>query len=137
MGRPNKGARAYHMVKFHPDVLRRLAERAAAAGVSSLSQFGADVLALHVGMPEHVRELNQTSMDIDTSTDTQTRKADEVQGDAYGRLMIRPPREVTERLVGQALGRPISPYIADILTTHVGMPELVRNRTEEVLPLAI
>lgn len=131
MARPSKGARAYHMVKLHPEVLSRLAEKTAEAGVSSVSQYGADVLALYVGMPEHVRELNQTAIA------TRTRKAESVQGDVYGRIMVRPHVEVSDRLAHQATG-PLVAFIADILTVHVGMPKLVRTRNvAEVLPLAM
>ena len=131
MARPSKGDRAYHMVKFHPAVLQRLVDKATDAGVSSVSQYGADVLAAHVGMPEHVRELNQTPISA-------ARKIDPLHGDTRGRCMIRPHREVSERLIRQAPDHKVSPYIADILAVHVGLHEyasLIDH--EEVLPLAM
>ncbi|WP_204815292.1 hypothetical protein [Mycobacterium riyadhense] len=132
MARPSKGDRTYHMVRFHPVVLQRLVEMAGTAGASSVSQYGADVLALYADLPEHVRELNQARI-VPAS-----RKVDTIHGDAYGRLMIRPHREVSERLASQAGGQ-VTAHIADILAVHVGLPEYARpdSRVEEVLPLAI
>ncbi len=129
MARPSKGDRAYHMVRFHPDVLQRLVEKAADSGASSVSQYGADVLALYAGLPEHVRELNQTVLPT-------ARRVDVIQGDAYGRIMIRPHREVSERLASQTDGQ-VAAYIADVLATHVGLSGHARKSHEEVLPLAI
>jgi hypothetical protein len=130
MGRPSKGDRAYHMVRFHPVVLQRLVEKAADSGASSVSQYGADVLALYAGLPEHVRELNQTVLPTTRMVD------DAIQGDAYGRIMIRPHREVSERLASQT-DQTVAAYIADVLAAHVGLPEHARRSPEEVLPLAI
>ncbi|MCV7070700.1 hypothetical protein H7H73_09845, partial [Mycobacterium rufum] len=42
-----------------PEVSRKLDELVAKSAVSSVSQYVADVLALHVGLPEHVRELDR------------------------------------------------------------------------------
>ena len=39
------------LVKTHPQVIQRLVEKVAEAGVSSVSQYVADVLAIHVGLP--------------------------------------------------------------------------------------
>lgn len=131
MARPSKGDRAYHMVRFHPVVLQRLVETAAESGASSVSQYGADVLALYVGLPEHVRELNQEPM-VPTA-----RKVDAIQGDAHGRIMIRPHREVSERLASQTGGQ-VSAYIADVLAAHVGLAGHTHKIShEEGLPLAI
>lgn len=131
MARPSKGDRTYHMVKFHPVVLQRLAEKAADAGASSISQYGADVLAIYVGLPQHVRELNQSPIIVG-------RKIDVIRGDTRGRIMIRPHRQVSERLASQTGGQ-VAPHIADILAVHVGLPEYAstNNRIEEVLPLAM
>lgn len=132
MARPSKGDRAAHMVKTHPAVTQRLVEKAADAGASSVSQYIADVLALHVGLPEHVRELDQSPISA-------TRKVESLRGDAHARIMIRPHRAVSERLGKQAPDRKVAPHIADILAVHVGLPEHSRtnNRMEEVLPLAM
>lgn len=137
MARPSKGDRAAHMVKIHPAVTQRLVERAEGAGSSSVSQYIADVLALYVGMPEHVRELNQTAI-------VAPRKLDALRGDSRDRIMIRPYREVSERIAHQASQKcsgpgQVAPHIADILAVHVGLPQYARNhnRIEEALPLAM
>lgn len=137
MARPSKGDRGAHMVKNHPAVTQRLIAKAEEAGSSSVSQYIADVLALYVGLPEHVRELNQLPMSA-------RRKLD-LRGDARdNRIMTRPHREVSDRLARHASqhGSPrgqVAPYIADILAIHVGLPEYVRtiDHAEEVLPLAM
>ena len=46
MARPSKGDRGAHMVKTHEDVARLLVDRVAASGVSSVSQYVADLLAI-------------------------------------------------------------------------------------------
>ncbi|ETA90029.1 hypothetical protein O983_26190 [Mycobacterium avium 09-5983] len=138
MAPPSKGDRGAHMVKNHPAVTQRLIAMAEEAGSSSMSQYIADVLALYVGLPEHVRELNQLPIGA-------TRKLDGLRGDSRdNRIMTRPHREVSERLAQQAAqhGPPrgqVAPYIADILALHVGLPEYVRtiDCVEEVLPLAM
>lgn len=120
------------MVKTHPDVTARLVEKVGQAGVSSVSQYVADVLALHVDLPEHVRELNQIPL-----TAAGARRIDPLRGD---RIMIRPHHEVSERLAGKAVAAGFppdrwSPYIADVLALHVGLPQHVRGLREEVLLL--
>ncbi|MCH9728965.1 MAG: hypothetical protein K0U84_04670 [Actinomycetia bacterium] len=133
MARPSKGDRAAHMVKVHPAVIPRLVEKAAAAGSSSVTQYVADVLALHARLPQHVRELNsQSALNV-------PRPLQSLRGDVYGRIMVRPHREVSECLTAQAPGHKAPPHIADILSVHVGLPEHARNLNhgEEVLPLAM
>ncbi|MCV7080130.1 toxin-antitoxin system [Mycolicibacterium insubricum] len=62
-----------------------------------------------------------------------THKGDRVQ------IMTRPPREVYDviRTRATALGIPMGQYVADVLAHHVGMPELMRELGQEVLPLAM
>ena len=62
-----------------------------------------------------------------------------LRGDIYGRIMVRPHREVSEHLAAQAPGHKVPPHIADILSVHVGLPEHARTLTpgEEALPLAM
>lgn len=96
MAPPSKGDRGAHMVKNHPAVTQRLIAMAEEAGSSSMSQYIADVLALYVGLPEHVREFNQLPI-------AATRKLDGLRGDSRdNRIMTRPHREVSERLARQA-----------------------------------
>ncbi len=47
------------MVRTPTPVYAELVKLSAAAGVSCVSQYLADLLALHVGRPDLVRELNQ------------------------------------------------------------------------------
>jgi hypothetical protein len=106
------------MVRARDGLARQLAERVAATGVSSLSQYVADLLAIHVGLPNLVRELNRAAV-----ADTARRAVTLPRGN---RLMIRPDRQVSDRLAHMALeaGYPpgrVSPYIGDVLAEHVGL----------------
>src|SRR5687767_12491756 len=107
------------MVKARDGLARQLADRVAATGVSSLSQYVADLLAIHVGLPNLVRELNRAAV-----ADTAGRAVTPPRGN---RLMIRPERQVSDRLAQMAFeaGHPpgrVSPYIGDVLAEHVGLP---------------
>jgi hypothetical protein len=118
VARPSKGDRAAYMVRARDGLARQLADRVAATGVSSLSQYVADLLAIHVGLPNLVRELNRAAV-ADTA-----RRA--VTPPRANRLMIRPVRQVSDRLAHMALeaGYPpgrVSPYIGDVLAEHVGL----------------
>lgn len=132
-GRPSKGERGAHMVKMHQDVTRRLVRKARRAGASSVSQYTADVLAAHVGLPEYIVELNQTR--IASTSGSRIKKS------LHTSLMVRPHRAVSARLVQLSIesGSPhVSPFIAGVLAAHVGLPEHARTPSkEEVLPLAI
>ncbi|QNI15346.1 toxin-antitoxin system [Mycobacterium kubicae] len=59
MPRPTKGDRKVVMVRPPRIVAERLEQRWRAAGASSLSQYLADLLAVHVGLPELAAELNR------------------------------------------------------------------------------
>jgi hypothetical protein len=59
MPQHNKGERPTHSVRPDREVSERLKQKVAEAGVSSLSQYVADLLALHVGLPHLVRELDK------------------------------------------------------------------------------
>jgi len=54
-------------------------------------------------------------------------------------IMCRPRLPVYEEIRRRAAesGLSMSQYVADLLATHVGMPELVRELDKEVLPLAV
>ena len=59
MPRESKGDRVSgHTIRPPREVSERLKKKVADAGVSSLSQYVADLLAIHVGLPHLVRELN-------------------------------------------------------------------------------
>lgn len=124
------------MVKLHQDVTQRLVRRARKAGATSVSQYTADVLAIHVGLPEYVVELNQTT--IESTSGSRIKKS------PHANLMVRPHQTVSKALAALAedSGLPaghVSPYIADVLAHHVGLPDYARPTVpkEEVLPLAI
>ena len=107
------------MVKTRDGVSPLLVDKVAASGVSSVSQYVADVLAIHVGLPALVCELNQATL----ADQAAARTLGPLCGD---RLMIRPHREVSDRLTRMAAeaGYPpgrVSPYIADVLAEHVGL----------------
>lgn len=97
------------LVKTHPQVIQRLVEKVAEAGVSSVSQYVADVLAIHVGLPQHVRELNQAPL-----TRAGARKIQPLRGD---RIMIPPTTRFHSGSRGgppmpgssRTAGRPTSP----------------------------
>lgn len=56
-------------------------------------------------------------------------------------IISRAPRDVHEAVAAAAAGRgmSISAYVADLLSLHVGRPDLVRelDQEPEVLPLAV
>ncbi|MGB3674842.1 MAG: hypothetical protein WA988_10410 [Candidatus Nanopelagicales bacterium] len=60
-----------------------------------------------------------------------------------GQISTRPPLVVQDviRARSEALGIPMGQYVADVLASHVGMPELMRelgrDRNEGGLPLAM
>ena len=130
MARPSKGPRGAHMSLPHPDVSHKLDDLVAQSGVSSVSQYVSDFLALHVGMPQHVRELNRQLL-VATEPRTVTRQ--------YERLMVRPHSDVSQeirRRRAESGVSSVSQYIADLLALHVGMPEHVRELDrKEVLTL--
>jgi hypothetical protein len=59
MPRESKGDRFAHTVRPPREVSERLRTKAVEAGASSVSQYVADLLAIHVGLPHLVRELGQ------------------------------------------------------------------------------
>ncbi|MBN3459677.1 hypothetical protein JNN96_37225 [Mycobacterium sp. DSM 3803] len=59
MPQPHKGNRHKFVVRPVDDVFKTLETMRTAAGVSSMSQYMSDVLAVWAGMPELARELNQ------------------------------------------------------------------------------
>jgi predicted HicB family RNase H-like nuclease len=63
MPRPRKGDRVELLTRPDRIVSNRIKEKAAAQGIS-VSQYVADLLAVHVGHPELVRELDQGVMPL-------------------------------------------------------------------------
>ena len=109
------------MVKTHDNVARLLIDRVAASGVSSESQYVADLLAIHVGLPDFVRELNQAAI-----ANSAARTVAPLRGD---RLMIRPHRQVSQRLAHMAADagypraecRPTSPTCSPSTSVYIAM----------------
>jgi hypothetical protein len=101
-----------------------------------VSQYVADLLAIHVGLPALVRELTLVrELNQAAVAHGPARAVAPLRGD---RLMIRPRREVSQRLAHMATeaGYPpgrVSPYIADVLAEHVG---LHRRRGKAAAPAA-
>jgi hypothetical protein len=67
MSRESKGERWVLTVRPDREVSERVKQLAAETGASSVSQYVADLLALHVGMPERLRELNQEVLPLRTT----------------------------------------------------------------------
>lgn len=64
MPQPHKGVRRPGLVRPMDPVFTELDKLRQVAGVSSMSRYIADVLAVHVGKPELARELNQEVLQI-------------------------------------------------------------------------
>jgi hypothetical protein len=58
-GRPHKGDRVLLQTRPHRTVWEKIHEQTREAGVSSVSQYVADVLAMHIGRPDLVVELGR------------------------------------------------------------------------------
>lgn len=144
-GRPHKGDRVLLQTRAHPEVAQLVEARQRDAGVSSLSQYIADVLALHTGRPELSVELGSSEpplIEHITVVHSGTACAAE-----RPLLQTRPFRVVWEdihRLQFEAGVSSVSRYTADVLARHVGRPDLVvelmRDKSlphQEELPLAM
>lgn len=144
-GRPHKGDRVLLQTRPHPEVAQLIEIRQRNAGVSSLSQYIADVLAIHAGRPELSVELgNRETPLIDHIAD-----APGVYSGAAERplLQTRPFRAVWEDIHRMQLEAGVSSasrYAADVLARHVDRPDLVIELTsdeslpyQEELPLAM
>ncbi|OBB14671.1 hypothetical protein A5731_13005 [Mycolicibacterium conceptionense] len=64
MPQPYKGERRPVLVRPVDEVFAELEKLRQEAGVKSMSQYIADLLAMHVGRPELARELNQEVLQI-------------------------------------------------------------------------
>ena len=118
----------------HIDVREAVHARATAAGLPD-SQYLADVLALHVGRPDLVRDLDKQgglALNPDPLPSTSSVPPP--------LLQTRPPRPVWEavRSCAAAVGLSAAQYLADVAALHVGRSDLVRNVGKgEGLPLAM
>lgn len=147
MGRKHKGDRLLLQTRPHPYVVARVEERRRRLHISSLSQYIADVLALHVGRPQLAMELGRT--DELPLVDPPAPPSREPAGGCAARPVVqtRPYRAVwndIHRLKSESGATSVSQYVADILAIHVGCPDLVTEvgRKHELplgegLPLAM
>lgn len=134
MGQPHKGDRLLLQSTQSPLAVREAVHaRATAAGLPD-SQYLADVLALHVGRPDLVRDLDmQGGFDLTPDLLPPTSPVPPL-------LQTRPLRPVWEavRARAAAAGLSAAQYLADLAALHVGRPDLVRNVGRgEGLPLAM
>ena len=143
-GRPHKGDRVLLQTRPHPEVARLVETRQRDAGVSSLSQYIADVLALHVGRRELSVELGSCEQPLIEHIPAVQASACAVERPL---LQTRPFRVVWEdihRMQFEAGVSSVSRYTADVLARHVGRPDLIlefmRDKSlpqQEELPLAM
>ncbi|RFZ07560.1 hypothetical protein DSM43518_03302 [Mycobacterium marinum] len=147
-GRPHKGDRVLLQTRPHRRVAELVEQRRHCAGVSSLSQYIADVLAVHAGRPDLVVELGHGAdlelpiIDIPTHLSGGTSAASD-----RPLLQARPYRTIWEAIHRMQCGAgvtSVSRYVADVLALHVGredlVVELVRDTSlsqQEELPLAM
>lgn len=134
MGQPHKGDRLLLQSTQSPLAVREAVHaRAMAAGLPD-SQYLADVLALHVGRPDLVRDLDkQDGLALSPDPLPSTSSVPPL-------LQTRPPRPVWEavRSCAAAAGLSAAQYLADVAALHVGRPDLVRRCDKgEGLPLAM
>lgn len=144
-GRPHKGDRVLLQTRPHPEVARLVEARQRNSGVSSLSQYIADVLALHAGRPELAIELATGEQPLIEHLPDEAPNAR--RNPDRPLLQTRPYRLVWEdihRLQCEAGVSSVSRFTADVLAFHVGRPDLVvelsRNHAlpqQEELPLAM
>jgi hypothetical protein len=137
-GRPHKGDRVLLQSRPFDEVLDLVVCRQHAAGVKALSQYVADVLALHVGRKDLVVELGrEQGLPLDEETPVQPRLY-------TGRRVLvqaRPHREVWAAVHALQISTgvsSVSQYVADVLALHVGRKDLVVELgRKEGLPLAM
>lgn len=144
MGRPHKGDRALLQTRPRLEVTEEIRRRQHNAGVSCMSQYLADVLAIHVGRPDLVVELGcQGELPLGEAPLAPSGAAA-----SHGPLLqTRPHADVwaaVHKLQRETGVRSVRQYVADVLALHVGRPDLVidlgRKRElplGEELPLAM
>ncbi len=145
MGRPHKGDRALLQTRPRLEVTEEIRRRQHNAGVSCMSQYLADVLAIHVGRPDLVVELGcQGELPLGEAPLVPSGAAVASHGPL---LQTRPHADVwaaVHKLQRETGVRSVRQYVADVLALHVGRPDLVidlgRKRElplGEELPLAM
>lgn len=141
MGQPHKGDRILLQSPNPTDeaLLRAVHARAGVLGMS-ISQYLADVLAINVGRPDLVRDLDEHQrLDLDVTAAGQSAGSWRPLPRS-GLLQTRPPRPVWEavRMLAAKDGVTAAQYLANIAAESVGRPDLVHGRNKgEGLPLAM
>jgi hypothetical protein len=135
MGQPHKGDRLLLQSTQSPLAVREAVHAFATAAGLPDSQYLADVLALHVGRPDLVRDLDkQGGLALNPDPLPSISSVPPL-------LQTRPLRPVWEavRSGAAAAGLSAAQYLADVAALHVGRPDLVRNvgKGEVGLPLAM
>jgi hypothetical protein len=141
MGQPHKGDRLLlQSPRDTPPELRSAVHSCATAAGLPISQYLADVLAVHVGRPDLVRDLGQREgLELGANPSASSRPLPRATV-----LQTRPPRPVWEAVhtLAAAAGLSAAQYLADVAAEHVGCPDLVRGLgrglgKDEGLPLAM
>ena len=144
-GRPHKGDRRLLQTRPHQEVAETVERRQRMLRISSLSQYIADVLAIHVGSAHLAVELGHNEeLPLDEPALRSTAAAATAERPL---LQTRPYVEVWEkvhRLRRENGVSSVSRYVADVLALHIERPDLVveigRNNKlplGEELPLAM
>lgn len=139
MAQPHKGAREQILAPVPEAVATLLRQIQVEHAISSASQLAADLLAIAVGHPELVRELDhQQIMRIPAPNLSSTGKS-KVRNASRERIKVRVAELVASRLRALAADHATNPsqVTADLLAIAVGHPELVRDLHKEVMPLAM
>lgn len=138
-GRPHKGDRALLQTRPIDEVLDLVVRRQLAAGVKDLSQYVADVLAIHVGREDLVTELGlRQGLPLDEDA---VELSQQLPAQRPSVVTTRPHREVWNAVHARQIAAgvsSVSKYVADVLAMHVGREDLVLELgRKEGLPLAM
>ena len=134
MAQPHKGAREQILAPVAEVVAARLKQIQLEYGISSVSQFAADLLAIALGQRHAVRELDQQVLPLLAGAPAGCpHSASRVY------IKVRVVDAVAGRLRALATDHATNPSqaSADLLAIAVGRPELVRDLNKEVMPLAM
>lgn len=139
MAQPHKGAREQILAPVPEVVAALLRQIQVEHGISSASQLAADLLAIAVGYPELVRELDQQQIMRFPAHNLSSAAKANVRNASRERIKVRVAELVASRLRALAADHATNPSqaTADLLAIAVGHPELVRDLHKEVMPLAM
>ncbi|WP_234790346.1 hypothetical protein [Mycolicibacterium mucogenicum] len=136
-GRPSLGDRVVMTAKL-PNVVREAADTAAHDHKIDRCVLLAEIVSFHYGRPDLMRHLPQRLL-FETQRNTTVLTFEDRQLGQH--VPVKPPPAVAEQVREHAerLGIPRSALLADIISQHLGYPELVRelDTPKEGLPLAM